>query len=113
MKLIIAYIQPRKINIVKQMLHERNINRYSICDAYGHSDEPAVMENYRGIEVEVDLTKKTRIEVAVNDNYVQSVVDSLMNGGKEGEIGIGKIFVLPLEECYSIATGNTGSDAIG
>ncbi|MBT3584394.1 MAG: P-II family nitrogen regulator [Halobacteriovoraceae bacterium] len=113
MKLIIAYIRPDKVNNVKKLLYSNSVDRFSIIDAFGHSDEAHVMESYRGIEIEIDLLKKTRFEIAVNDAFVKPVVDALMEGGSSGEIGEGKVFVLPLEECYSISTGNSGSDAIG
>ena len=113
MKLIIAYIQPQKLNQVKQLLYDNNIQRFSVVDAFGHSDEASVLENYRGIEMEIDLAKKVRFEIAVNDEFVEPVIKAFLEGGKTGKYGDGKIFVVPLDECYSITTGSSGSKAIG
>lgn len=113
MKLIIAYIQPEKLTQIKEILYENKIHRFSISDSFGHSEEPGFLEQYRGIEMEVDMLKKIRIEIAVNDSFCPIVVESLINGGKSGNLGDGKIFVLPLDEVYRIRTGESGSEAIG
>jgi nitrogen regulatory protein P-II 1 len=68
---------------------------------------------YRGVEVEVTLRKKVRIEIAVNDNFVKPTIDAIVRGARSGEIGDGKIFVVPIEECVRIRTGETGTAAIG
>lgn len=113
MKLIIAYIKPDKLNEVKKILHDKEIHRYSVVDAFGHSDEKGYLESYRGVEMEFDLHQKTRIEIAVNDDYVRPVVDAILAGGKSGKLGDGKIFVLPIESAFRIRTGEEGSQAIG
>jgi len=113
MKLIISYIQPDKLSMIKKILYENNIHRFSVSDAYGHSDEEGVLESYRGVEMEIDLHKKIRIEIAVNDEFVDPVIQSIINGGKTGSLGDGKIFVLPIDQCFRIRTGEEGSGAIG
>lgn len=112
MKLIIAYIQANKMHEVKQMLYSKNINRFSVVDAFGHSDEDSIMEKYRGLEMEVDLKKKVRFEIAVNNDFIEHVIQAFLEGGKNGKMGDGKIFVLPIEQCFSIGSGKSGHEAI-
>ena len=113
MKMIVAIVQPNKLNKIKKLLYSNGINRFVISDVYGHSDEDAHIETYRGVEMEVDLQKKTRIQIAVNDDYVDKAVGAILEGGKTGKIGDGKVFVYPIEKCYRISTGEEGSSAIG
>ena len=113
MKLIVAYIQPDKLNEIKKILYSKDISRFSVIDAFGHSEEEGVHESYRGVEMEIDLVKKIRLEIAVNDDYVEPTVQSIINGGKTGTLGDGKIFVIPLDNCYRIRTGESGESAIG
>jgi len=113
MKLIVAYIQPDKLNEIKKILYSKNIARFSVIDAFGHSEEEGVQESYRGVEMEIDLVKKVRLEIAVNDDYVDATVQAIINGGKTGTLGDGKIFVIPLDNCYRIRTGESGEGAIG
>ncbi len=113
MKLIIAYISPQALNQVKKELYKESINRFSIADAFGHSDHEGYSHNYRGIEMSVDLMKKIRVEIAVNDDFTKTAVDAIMNGCKTSKNLGGKIFVLPIEQTYRISTGESGSQAIG
>jgi nitrogen regulatory protein P-II 1 len=113
MKLIIAYIQPERLNHVKQSLYEREIFKLSVTNALGCGQQKGYHESYRGAEVEVNLLKKVRLEIAVNDGFVKPTIEAIIKGARTGNIGDGKIFVLPLEECYRIRTGETGHDAIG
>lgn len=113
MKLIVAYIQPQKLNDVKQALYSKEIYKLSITNALGCGQQKGFHENYRGVDVEVNLLKKVRLEVAVNDDFVQTTIDTIVEGAKTGKIGDGKIFVLPIEECVRIRTGETGTDAVG
>lgn len=113
MKLIIAYIQPEKLNSVKRALFEREIFKLSITNALGCGQQKGYHENYRGADIEVNLLKKVRLEIAVNDDFVKPTVEGIIDGAKSGNIGDGKIFIQNLEECYRIRTGETGSDAIG
>ena len=113
MKLIIAYIQPDKLNDVKQELYKAEVFKMSVTNAMGCGQQMGFSESYRGVAIEVNLLKKVRIEIGVNDDFVQKTVDAIIAGAKSGNIGDGKIFVLPLEGCIRIRSGETGNDAIG
>jgi nitrogen regulatory protein P-II 1 len=113
MKLIIAYIQPHMLNEVKQELYKAEVFKISVTNAMGCGQQKGYTEHYRGVDIEVNLLKKIRIEIAVNDNFVKPTVDAIIRGARSGEIGDGKIFVLPIEETIRIRTGETGSVAIG
>jgi nitrogen regulatory protein P-II 1 len=113
MKLIIAYIQPEKLNSVKQALYNREIYKISITNALGCGQQKGYHESYRGVDYEVNLLKKVRIEIAVNQDFVQPTIDAIIEGARSGNIGDGKIFVIDLVECIRIRTGETGHDAIG
>jgi nitrogen regulatory protein P-II 1 len=113
MKLVIAYIQPHMLNEVKQELFKAEVFKMSITNALGCGQQKGYIEQFRGVEMEVNLLKKVRVEIAVNDNFVKPTIDAIIRGARSGEIGDGKIFVLPIEECIRIRTGETGSSAIG
>ena len=113
MKLVIAYIQPHKLPDVKQELYRREIYKLSVTNALGCGQQKGYHESYRGVDEEVNLLKKVRLEIAVNDAYVQPTVEGIIRGARTGEIGDGKIFVLDLVQCIRIRTGESGSGAIG
>lgn len=113
MKLIIAYIQPEKLNDVKQSLYAAGIYKLSVSNALGCGQQKGYHETYRGVDVEVNLLKKVRLEIAVNEGFVQPTIDAIVKGAHTGNIGDGKIFVLPLDRCVRIRTGEQGNDAIG
>ena len=114
MKLIIAYIQPERLNAVKQALYEREVYKMSVSNALGCGQQKGYLHQYRGaIEEEVTLLKKIRLAIAVNDEFVQKTVDGIIEGARTGDIGDGKIFVLPMEDCIRIRTGERGPAAIG
>jgi len=113
MKLIVAYIQPEKLSDVKQSLYEAEVYKMSVTNALGCGQQRGYHEQYRGVDIEVNLLKKVRLEVAVNDSFVKPTLDAIIKGARTGQIGDGKIFVLDLPECIRIRTGETGSDAIG
>ncbi len=113
MKLIIAYIQPEKLNDVKQALYEAEVYKMSVTNALGCGQQKGYHESYRGVDIEVNLLKKVRLEIAVNQDFVQPTIDAIISGARTGNIGDGKIFVLDLPECIRIRTGETGPDAIG
>jgi len=112
-KLIIAYVQPHKLNDVKQELYKAEVYKISVTNAMGCGQQKGYHESYRGVDIEVNLLKKVRIEIAVNDNFVKPTVDAIIKGARTGEIGDGKIYVVPMEDCIRIRTGETGSVAIG
>jgi nitrogen regulatory protein P-II 1 len=113
MKLIIAYIQPEALTPVKQSLFESEIHKMSITNALGCGQQKGYHETYRGADVEVNLLKKLRMEVAVNDEFVDTTVDAIIKGARTGNIGDGKIFIIDLPECVRIRTGERGSAAVG
>jgi nitrogen regulatory protein P-II 2 len=113
MKLIVAYIQPDKLNSVKQELYKEEVFKMSVTNALGCGQQMGYTETYRGVDIEVNLLKKLRIEIAVNAPYVDKTVDAIVRGARSGEIGDGKIFILPIEECIRIRSGEKGEGAIG
>lgn len=113
MKLIIAYIQPHRLKAVKQALYQDEIYKLSITNALGCGRQKGYNETYRGIQFEVNLLKKVRLEIAVNDDFVDRTVEAIIRGARSGTIGDGKIFILDLPECIRIRTGDRGSQAIG
>ncbi|HUT28271.1 MAG TPA: P-II family nitrogen regulator [Sedimentisphaerales bacterium] len=113
MKLIIAYIQPHKLQDVKKALCKKEVFKMSVTNALGCGEQMGYEESYRGIKFEVNLLKKVRLEIAVNEGFVEKTVDAIIEGAKTGQIGDGKIFVLDLVECIRIRTGERGGKAIG
>ncbi len=113
MKLIVAYIQPAKLNDVKQALYAASIFKLSVTNALGCGQQKGYHETYRGADVEVNLLKKIRLEIAVNDNFVKPTVAAIVAGARSGNIGDGKIFITDLQECIRIRTGENGGEAIG
>jgi nitrogen regulatory protein P-II 1 len=113
MKLITAYIQPDRLNDVKKALFESQIYKMSVTNAIGCGQQKGYTESYRGAQIEVNLLKKVRIDIGVNDDYVQKCINAIIQGARSGNIGDGKIFVSNLEQCIRIRTGETGSEAIG
>ncbi len=113
MKLIIAYIQPEKLSDVKQALYLHEVFKISVTNALGCGQQRGYTVSYRGVVIEVNLLKKVRLEIAVNEEFVEPTVEAIVKGARTGEIGDGKIFILDLGECIRIRTGETGSAAIG
>ncbi len=115
MKLIIAIIQPNKLEEVKAALTEVDVVRLTVMDCQGFGRQKGQTEVYRGHEFTVNLLRKVQLQIAVNDDFVEPTVDAILKAGRTGEqgaIGDGKIFVLPMEDCIRIRTGERGSDAI-
>jgi nitrogen regulatory protein P-II 2 len=113
MKLIIAYIQPHKLSEVKQELYRAEVYKMSVTNALGCGQQKGFHESYRGVDIEVNLLKKVRLEIAVNEDFVKRAVDAIIRGARSGEIGDGKIFITELGECIRIRSGETGAVAIG
>ena len=113
MKLIVAYVQPHKLTDVKEELYKASVFKMSVTNSLGCGQQKGYSESYRGVETEVNLLKKVRLEIAVNDEFVQATIDAIIAGARTGEIGDGKIFVIPLEETIRIRSGEKGKDAIG
>lgn len=113
MKLITAYIQPHKLNDVKQALFDAGVGKMSVTNALGCGEQQGYEESYRGVKFEVNLLKKVRIEIGVNEDYVDKAINAIITSAQSGQIGDGKIFVTELAECIRIRTDERGSKAIG
>jgi nitrogen regulatory protein P-II 1 len=113
MRLIIALIQPEKLPDVKESLYKAEVYKMTVTNAIGCGQQRGYTEVYRGVGEEINLLKKVRLEIAVNEDFVDKTVEAIIKGARTGNIGDGKIFVMPLEECIRIRTGEKGHDAIG
>ncbi len=113
MKYIIAIIRPEKIAAVQAALTEREVYLMTVSDVRGCGRQHGYTEQFHGAKGLIRLLSKVKLEIAVNDDFVQPTVDAISKAAHSGNIGDGKIFVLPLEECYRIRTGEEGSVAIG
>ena len=113
MKLIIAMIQPHKLPDVKKALFAADVHKMTVTNVLGCGQQKGFSETYRGVVHEVNLLKKVRLEVAVNEDFVKPTIDAIIRGAKTGKIGDGKIFILDLPECIRIRTGEKGNEAIG
>jgi nitrogen regulatory protein P-II 1 len=115
MKFIIAIIQPSKLEDVKAALQEVEVVRLTIMDVQGFGRQKGQTEVYRGHEISVNLLRKVQLQIAVNDEFVEPTISAIVKGGRsgaEGDVGDGKIFVLPLDDCIRIRTGERGVEAI-
>lgn len=115
MKLIIAIIQPSKLEAVKEKLTEVEVVRLTVLDCQGFGKQKGHTEVYRGHEITVNLLRKVQLQIAVNEEFVEPTIQAIIAGGRsgeKGEIGDGKIFVLPMEDCIRIRTGEHGPEAI-
>jgi|SRR6516162_6802228 nitrogen regulatory protein P-II 1 len=116
MKLITAIIRPEKLEAVQRALNERDVYLMTVSDVRGCGRQRGYTEVYRGSEFQVRLLPKLKLEIAVNDAFVDAAVEAIVHSARTGEtgaIGDGKIFVLPLEDCVRIRTGEQGTQAIG
>ena len=113
MKLIVAMIQPHKLPDVKKALYEAEVYKMTVTNVVGCGQQKGYTETYRGVVHEVNLLKKVRLDIAVNENFVEPTIKAIIKGAKTGKIGDGKIFVLDLPECIRIRTGERGGNAIG
>ena len=113
MKLLIAIIQPDKLDEVRESLYAHEIYRITVSRCTGHGQQIEA-ELHRGQEVPLNLIPKVRIEIAVNDAFVQPAIDAILKSARHngGKVGDGKIFIQPLEECIRIRTGERGGAAI-
>ena len=113
MKYIVAVIQPDRLDDVLEKLTEKDIHLVTVTTVMGRGRQKGVAEVYRSHKEAGSLLRKVKLEIAVNDAYVQPTVEAITQGGRTGEVGDGKIFVLDLQECVRIRTGETGGGAIG
>jgi nitrogen regulatory protein P-II 1 len=113
MKLIVAMIQPHKLPDVKKALFKEDIHKMTVTNALGCGQQKGYTETYRGVIHEINLLKKVKIEIAVNENFVEPAINAIIKGAKTDKIGDGKIFVTGIEDCIRIRTGERGRSAIG
>lgn len=115
MKLIIALIQPTKLEAVKEALAKVEVFRLTVMDVQGFGRQKGHTEIYRGHEFTVNLLRKVEIQIAVNDDYAERTIEAIIQAGRTGDkgrVGDGKIFVLPIDDCVRIRTGERGPEAI-
>ena len=113
MRLVIAIIQPHKLEEVKEELYKQEINLITVSEVLGHGRQKGVTEVYRGSKETGNLLRKIRLEIAVNESFLEPTIKAIIKGAKTGETGDGKIFVLDLKECIRIRTEERGGLAIG
>jgi nitrogen regulatory protein PII len=111
-KLVVGIVRPEKTNDVLEALFRADVRGVSMSRVQGHGGELERVETYRGTTVQMGLSDKTRFEIAVSDEFVEATVDALCEGARTGEVGDGKIFVLPLERAVRIRTGETDHGAV-
>ena len=112
MKLVVAIIRPEKLNDVLEALYRAEVRGLTISRVRGHGGETEAVETYRGMTVKVELHDKVRIEIGVSDPFVQPTVKAILSAGATGDVGDGKVFVLPVEKVYRIRTGEEDRSAV-
>jgi nitrogen regulatory protein P-II 1 len=111
-KLVIGIVRPEKANDVLEALYRAEVRGISMSRVQGHGGELDRVETYRGSTVKVEVTDKVRFEIGVSDSFVQPTVDAICEGARTGEVGDGKIFVVPVERAVRIRTGETDESAV-
>ncbi len=112
MKLIVAIIRPDKLNEVLERLYRADVRGLTVSRVLGHGGETEQVETYRGTTVKVALHEKVRLEIGVSDPFVELTVQAILNSARTGEVGDGKVFVLPVESVYRIRTGEQDEAAV-
>ena len=112
MKLVIGIVRPEVANDVLEKLYRAEVRGLSISRVQGHGGELERVETYRGTTVEMRLSDKIRFEIAVSDEFVEPTIEALCEGGRTGQVGDGKIFVVPLERAVRIRTGERDQGAV-
>jgi nitrogen regulatory protein P-II 1 len=112
MKLVVAIIRPERLNEVLEALYRAEVRGLTISRVRGHGGETEAVETYRGMTVKVELHDKVRLEIGVSDPFVEPTVKAILSAGATGEVGDGKIFVLPVEKVYRIRTGEEDRSAV-
>jgi len=111
--MIVAIIQPERLDAVKEALFNAEVHKMTVSRVRGCGQQAGYDEHYRGQVKSVNLLEKIRIEIAVNDNFLDQTINAIVKGARTKQIGDGKIFVLELPRCIRIRTGEEGSEAIG
>ncbi|MFP4071343.1 MAG: P-II family nitrogen regulator [Desulfovibrionales bacterium] len=113
MKLVIAYIRPERLNAVKQALFAKNIYNMSVTNVMGSGRQKGFTETYRGVIMEVNLLKKIRLEIGINDDFLEPALEAIKTGAKTGSEGDGVIFVMEMAQAIRIRTDESGQAAMG
>ena len=113
MKIVIAIIQPHRLEQVKEALYKADVNLITVSEVLGHGRQLGVTEYYRGNKETGNLLRKIRLEIAINDAYLERTISAICDGAQTGNLGDGKIFVYELTECVRIRTKERGPAAIG
>ena len=112
MKLVVAIVRPDRLNPVLEALFKAQVRGVTISRVQGHGGEMEHVENYRGTRVKMALAEKVRIEIGVSNHFVQPTIDAILSAARTGEVGDGKIMVLPIEKVYRIRTGEEDEEAV-
>jgi nitrogen regulatory protein P-II 1 len=112
MKLVVAIVRPEKLNDVLEALFKAEVRGLSISRVQGHGGETERVETYRGTTVKMELSEKVRVEVGVSDHFVETTVKAILKSAHTGEVGDGKVFVVPVEKVYRIRTGEEDAAAV-
>lgn len=112
MKLVVAVIRPERLTAVLEALFEANVRGLTITRARGHGGETEHVETYRGTTVQMGLADKVRLEIGVSDHFVEPTIATILSSARTGEVGDGKVFVLPVERVYRIRTGEQDEAAV-
>ena len=112
MKLVVAIIRPERLSSVLESLFRAKVAGLTISRVQGHGGEMERVQTYRGMTVKMELTDKVRLEIAVSDHFVETAVNAIMQAARTGDVGDGKIFVLPVEHVYRIRTGELDRAAV-
>ncbi len=112
MKLVIGIVRPEKANDVLEALYRAEVRGISVSRVQGHGGELDRVETYRGTTVKIGLSDKVRFEIAVSEPFLEPTIEALVEGARTGEVGDGKVFVLPLERAIRIRTGETDHGAV-
>lgn len=112
MKLVVAVVRPEKLNDVLESLYRAEVRGLTLHRVQGHGGETEHVETYRGTTVKMDLSEKVRLEIGVSDHFVKPTVEAILRAARTGEVGDGKVFVLPVEKVYRIRTGEEDQAAV-
>jgi nitrogen regulatory protein P-II 1 len=112
MKLVVAIVRPEKVTDIIESLYRAEVRGLTIGRVRGHGGEVEAVETYRGMTVKVELHDKVRLEIGVSDHFVEPTVRAILRAGSTGEVGDGKVFVLPVEKVYRIRTGEEDQAAV-
>lgn len=112
MKMVLALVRPERLSAVLEALYQSEVRGLTISHAQGHGGETEHVETYRGTTVKMGLSEKIRLEIAVSDHFVEPTVAAILASARTGEVGDGKVFVMPVEQVYRIRTGEQNQAAV-